>query len=86
MEKNTRTDELYAPNSKKKESMMGPLLVPQRLRSNAFVKGRLPVVIAETNEAEYREEDYEINLKKKKITKERFNCRTKLKKVTNKRV
>jgi hypothetical protein len=48
IDKNAKTDEIHKPsaNVKKKEGLLGPLLVPVRLKSNAFVKGKLPVVIA----------------------------------------
>lgn len=58
LDKNIRSDEQHTPSValKKKEMLLGPLLVPLRLHSGAFFKGKLPVVIAETNEQEYREE------------------------------
>jgi hypothetical protein len=51
LEKNAKSDELHTPSAvlKKKEMLLGPLLVPLRLRSNSFFKGKLPVIIAETN-------------------------------------
>lgn len=60
IEKNNKTDEIHKPSAtlKKKEGLLGPLLVPHRLKSNAFMRGKLPVVIAETNEMDYREEEY----------------------------
>ena len=72
-------------NTKRKDNLQGPLLVPLVLKSNSFVKGKLPISLAETNESEVREENYDIKIKKKKINKENLTCRNKLRKMINKK-
>lgn len=64
---------------------MGPLLVPAILRSNTFVKGKIPIILAETNESEVREENFNVKVAKKKVNKENLNCRNKLRKTINKK-
>ena len=52
VEKNER---ITGKDSMKKKEPMGPLLVPTVLKSNTFVKGKIPIILAETNETEVRE-------------------------------
>lgn len=63
------------------------MLVPAILKSNAFVKvkGKLPVILAETNESEVREENFNIKINRKKVNIENLNCRNKLRKTINKK-